>query len=255
MHTNIPFQISLKLFIYAGAIELFSQTSRCLVCPDVPDRQTDENKKNLIKWLLGAEAQTNIYYSATGVLRLLCVLLVGDVILEGSGRTPQDQCWELLFVCQPWLNAAHLYTSKSQFLRVYVPNVLIPFSIQAVKFARSVPKFLQVWMALQFCTVCTHISQSFVSFVDNEITRHRVSTSSRVQAFADISRLALWCYSNETAPIANPPNSAQLEGIPYHSPMLHLCPWSSVGMCRGTGDRHSRAIIYISRRLRLTRNV
>jgi len=41
----------------------------------------------------------------------------------------------------------------------------------------------------------------------------------RVQALADISHSALYCHSNETiAPIANPPNSAQLEGIPYHSP-------------------------------------
>ena len=40
----------------------------------------------------------------------------------------------------------------------------------------------------------------------------------RVQALADISRSALCCHSNETrAPIANPPNGAQLEGIPYHS--------------------------------------
>jgi len=35
----------------------------------------------------------------------------------------------------------------------------------------------------------------------------------RVQALADISRSALCCHSNETrAPIANPPNSSQLEG-------------------------------------------
>ena len=46
---------------------------------------------------------------------------------------------------QPWLNATQLYASRSQFLRDYIPNVLIPFSIQAVKFARSIPKFLQVW--------------------------------------------------------------------------------------------------------------
>jgi len=38
-------------------------------------------------------------------------------------------------------------------------------------------------------------------------TRHRAST-----ALADISRSALCCHSNETrAPIANPPNSEQLE--------------------------------------------
>jgi len=35
----------------------------------------------------------------------------------------------------------------------------------------------------------------------------------RVQALADISRSALCCHSNETrTPIANPPDSAQLEG-------------------------------------------
>jgi len=40
----------------------------------------------------------------------------------------------------------------------------------------------------------------------------------QVQALADISCSALCCYSNETcAPIANLPNSAQLECTPYHS--------------------------------------
>jgi len=44
----------------------------------------------------------------------------------------------------------------------------------------------------------------------------------QVQALADISRSALCCHSNETpAPIANPPNSAQLGGTPYHFPKLH----------------------------------
>jgi len=39
--------------------------------------------------------------------------------------------------------------------------------------------------------------------------------SAQVQALADILRSALCCHSNETsAPIANPPNSAQLEGTP-----------------------------------------
>jgi len=43
------------------------------------------------------------------------------------------------------------------------------------------------------------------------------------------------CHSNEThAPTANPPNSAQLESTPYHSSKLHLGPWSSVRMQRGT---------------------
>ena len=37
----------------------------------------------------------------------------------------------------------------------------------------------------------------------------------RVQPLADISRSALCCHSDETrVPIANPPNSAQLEGTP-----------------------------------------
>jgi len=54
----------------------------------------------------------------------------------------------------------------------------------------------------------------------------------RVQALADISYSALCCHSNETrAPIANPPNSAQLEAQhPYYFPKLHPDPCSSVGM-------------------------
>ena len=60
----------------------------------------------------------------------------------------------------------------------------------------------------------------------------------RVQALADISRSALCCHNNETsAPIANPPNYAQLEDTPYHSPKLHPGPCSSVGIRRGT-DTH-----------------
>jgi len=47
----------------------------------------------------------------------------------------------------------------------------------------------------------------------------RKSGIERVQALADISRSAVCCHSNVTrAPIANLPNSAQLEGTPYHSP-------------------------------------
>jgi len=45
----------------------------------------------------------------------------------------------------------------------------------------------------------------------------------------------LCCYSNETRePIANPPNSAQLEGTPYHSPSyirVREVVWEG-------GDRH-----------------
>jgi len=42
---------------------------------------------------------------------------------------------------------------------------------------------------------------------------------------------ALRCHSNATrAPIANPPNSAQLGGSLYHAPKLHLGPCSNVGI-------------------------
>ena len=48
-------------------------------------------------------------------------------------------------------------------------------------------------------------------------------------------------YSNETrAPIANPPNSAQIEGTPYYCPKLHPGPCNSVGMRRGTGRQTQR---------------
>jgi len=57
----------------------------------------------------------------------------------------------------------------------------------------------------------------------------------RVQALTDILHLVLCCHSNEThAPIANLPNSAQLQGTPYHSPKLHPGPCSNVGMWQGT---------------------
>ena len=48
-------------------------------------------------------------------------------------------------------------------------------------------------------------------------TSHRASASTH-----DISCLVLRYHSNENrALIANPPNTAQLEGTPYHSPKLH----------------------------------
>jgi len=53
----------------------------------------------------------------------------------------------------------------------------------------------------------------------------------RVQALADIlcSGYVVNCHSNETcSPIANPPNSAQLEGTP--TTPQHPGPFSSVGM-------------------------
>jgi len=80
----------------------------------------------------------------------------------------------------------------------------------------------------------------------------------QVQALADISCSALCCHSNETcALIANPPNSTQLQGIPYRSHKLHPGPCSSVGMRQGT-DRQTHIQpwpLYISPRLHLTQNV
>ena len=59
----------------------------------------------------------------------------------------------------------------------------------------------------------------------------------QLQALADILRSALCCHSNETrAPIANLPNSVQLELLPL--PNLHEGSCSSVGMRRGT-DRQT----------------
>ena len=49
-------------------------------------------------------------------------------------------------------------------------------------------------------------------------------------------------HSNAThAPIANPPNSAQLGGIPYHSSKLHPGPCNSASM-RPQTDRHTDAL-------------
>ena len=64
------------------------------------------------------------------------------------------------------------------------------------------------------------------------------------------------CHSNATrSPIANPPNSAQLGGIPYHSPKLHPGPCNSMGMRQRT-DRHTDAcdhntflVVYDSREM------
>ena len=78
----------------------------------------------------------------------------------------------------------------------------------------------------------------------------------RVQALADISRSALCCYSNETrTPIANPPNSAQLEGTPTLPSYIRVR--EVVWECGGgqTDIRTNGRGQYISPRLRLTRNV
>jgi len=57
------------------------------------------------------------------------------------------------------------------------------------------------------------------SLHEQQTTWLRKPGTVRVQALTDISRSALCRHSNETsAPTANPPNSAQLEGTSYHSP-------------------------------------
>jgi len=48
----------------------------------------------------------------------------------------------------------------------------------------------------------------------------------------------MWPTNAIRAPIENPPNSAQLGGIPYHSPKLHPGPCNSVGM-RPLTDRQT----------------
>jgi len=55
-----------------------------------------------------------------------------------------------------------------------------------------------------------------------------MNQAERVQALADISRSVLCCHGNETgAPIANPPNSAQLEGTPTIPPTyIRVCMWA-----------------------------
>ena len=67
-------------------------------------------------------------------------------------------------------------------------------------------------------------------------TRHRASTSMYSLTFH--VRVMLPEQRNR-APIANPPNSAQLGGIPCHSPKLHLGSCNSVGMWPRT-DRQTQ---------------
>jgi len=80
-----------------------------------------------------------------------------------------------------------------------------------------------------------------------------------VVPLADISRSALCCHSNETrAPIANPHNSTQLQGTPYHSPTyirVRAVVWKCDEGLTNTQTHRRSWPIYISPRLRLMRNV
>jgi len=63
----------------------------------------------------------------------------------------------------------------------------------------------------------------------------------RIKTLADISRSALCCYcdADETrAPIANPPNSAQLEGTSYHSQVRAYIRIRAVWSCGVEGQTH-----------------
>jgi len=53
----------------------------------------------------------------------------------------------------------------------------------------------------------------------------------------------------------NPPNSAQLGGIPYHSSKLHPGPGNSVGMRPRTDTQTRVTTIHFASSIRLTRNV
>ena len=90
-------------------------------------------------------------------------------------------------------------------------------------------------------------------------TRHRASTSTRWHfSFGLCFHSNKWmnpCTDCKSA------QNAQLRGTPYHSPKLHPGPCSSVGVMQGTDrqtHRHTHRRpwpLYISCRLRLTRNV
>jgi len=95
----------------------------------------------------------------------------------------------------------------------------------------------RIWALIRACSIVQRcrawpfVVRLWLSF----LTCDYDCTIQRVQALADISRSAPCCHSNEShAPIANPPNSAQLDRTPYHPPKLHPDPCSSVGMRRGT---------------------
>jgi len=98
------------------------------------------------------------------------------------------------------------------------------------------------------------------NFENAPVTRRSLITNQQRAHTPCKLGFALCCHSNATrAPIANPPNSAQLGGSLYHAPKLHPGPCSSVGIWPWTDrqtDTHRHAWPqYILRRLRLTQNV
>ena len=110
---------------------------------------------------------------------------------------------------------------------------------------------ISVWRSTHLWTRAHYVvgAVKFSLIMMTMISRHKASTSTRWH-FAFGSMLS-------HATIPNPPN----RGHSCHFPNLHPGPCGSVGMRRGT-DRHTNTQthrrpwpIYISHRLRLTRNV
>jgi len=78
------------------------------------------------------------------------------------------------------------------------------------------------------------VSSNLSSFIKKTNTASHTASTSTCWHFA----FGLCCHTNETrAPMANPPNSAQLGDTPYHSSKLHPGPCSNMGMRRGTGTQ------------------
>jgi len=69
------------------------------------------------------------------------------------------------------------------------------------------------------------------SHPQNNIPKNQAQSEYKHSLTFRIRTMLSQAHSNEThAPIANPPNNAQLRGIPYHSAKLHPGPCSRVGM-------------------------
>jgi len=93
------------------------------------------------------------------------------------------------------------------------------------------------------------------SNVENALRHLLVTNQQRARTPRKLG-FALCCHSNATdAPIANPPNGAQLGGSLYHAAKLHPGPCGSVGV-RPRTDRHTDArdhntfcVVYGSRKM------
>ena len=91
-----------------------------------------------------------------------------------------------------------------------------------------------MWVKCGFSSAAT---SAFYIFKIRRFADPHFTPAERVQLLAGIA-FALCCHSNATrALIANPPNNAQLGGIHYYSPKLHLGPCNSVGTRHAAADR------------------